>query len=371
MASVARASAAAVGLFAFLVMTGNVIKDLLDYVLAGRLPWLTTVELVALLAPFACTYALPMGMLLGVLLVLGRMAAQNEIIAQRAAGLGIGYVARPVLLLAALASLGAVAVNYIYMPKSRVAYHQILADASRRNPLSFIVTKTFMRDFPGVIAYVSRRDGDFLHDIWIWQLNRDKTVRTALRAAQGRVEYDEKENLLRLVLEDVTTEVRDAKNAEDFSKPQPIAQTEVVPIELRLDEIFGASSPHIKMDWLTPAELKARADKIRAVAPEQRTPDQLKELLAIAVTLSSKAATAFAVFPLVLVAIPLAIRVSRKETAANFALALAVVLFYYFLTIVVGWTTRSAALHPEYLVWAPDLIVLAVGVWLYRRVERV
>ena len=46
--------------------------------------------------------------------------------------------------------------------------------------LSFIVPKTFIRDFPGVIIYVGEKQGDLLKDIWICRAKRlDRNVRTA------------------------------------------------------------------------------------------------------------------------------------------------------------------------------------------------
>ncbi len=97
--SVLGACAAAVGLFAFILIVGNMLKDLLPFVMGGQLSPGTFLKLVGLLAQIVAAYALPMGVLTGVLLALGRMSAQNEITAMRAAGLSLLYIARPVLIL--------------------------------------------------------------------------------------------------------------------------------------------------------------------------------------------------------------------------------------------------------------------------------
>ena len=89
---------AAVALFAFVLMLGNAIRDLLGYVLAGQLPLLTFGELLLLLLPFVASYALPMGILTGVLLTLGRLSADSEVTAMRAAGISLTRLARPVLI---------------------------------------------------------------------------------------------------------------------------------------------------------------------------------------------------------------------------------------------------------------------------------
>src|SRR5664280_1453938 len=94
--------AAAVGLFAFVLTVGNVVRDLLGYLVAGQLAPELFLELLLLIPPFVLSYALPFGVLTGVLLVLGRMSAEHEITAIRAAGLSLLWVARPILILAVL-----------------------------------------------------------------------------------------------------------------------------------------------------------------------------------------------------------------------------------------------------------------------------
>ena len=120
---------AAVGLFAFVLMLGNAIRDLLGYVLADQLTLATFVRLVLLLIPFTISYALPMGMLTGVLLTLGRLSADSEITAMRAAGISLFRMARPVILLGVLGFLLGLYVNFTAMPQARLQYQRELADA--------------------------------------------------------------------------------------------------------------------------------------------------------------------------------------------------------------------------------------------------
>jgi lipopolysaccharide export system permease protein len=170
--SVLFSCATAVGLFAFVLTVGNVIKDLLGYLIAGQLKLELFLELVLLIPPFVLSYALPFGVLTGVLLVLGRMSAQHEVTAIRAAGLSLPWIARPILVLAALGVLADVVINFQFMPWARVVYHVELNDAVRTRPLSFIVPRTFIRDFSGKVLYVGEKQGQELKDFWLWELDR-------------------------------------------------------------------------------------------------------------------------------------------------------------------------------------------------------
>ena len=150
-ANVVLTCAAAVGLFAFVLMMGNALKDLLPLMLAGQLAWDTSLRLVGLLVPFVVSYALPMGMLTGILLVLGRMSAEGEITALRAAGLSVAWLSAPILFAAILGVILCALINFQFMPVARLSYHREMAAAVQQNPLSFIVPKTFIRDFPGIV----------------------------------------------------------------------------------------------------------------------------------------------------------------------------------------------------------------------------
>ncbi|MES1167754.1 MAG: LptF/LptG family permease, partial [Oleiharenicola lentus] len=136
--------AGAVAVFGFLLMVGNALKDLLGPMLAGQLDFGTFLHLLLLLVPFVFYYALPMGMLTGVLLVLGRMSSDREITALRSSGVSVAWLSAPILFLALLGVVASLLINFQFMPLARQASQRELAEAMRANPLSFIVPKTFI-----------------------------------------------------------------------------------------------------------------------------------------------------------------------------------------------------------------------------------
>ncbi len=371
--SVLIACAGAVGLFGFVLVLGNALKDLLPLVLSGQLELETALTLLALLGPFVAAYALPMGILTGVLLVLGRMSAQHEITAMRAAGLSLFYVARPILLLGLLAAALAAAVNYEYMPRARAVYKETLAKAVQRNPLSFIVPKTFIRDFPGVVLYVGEKKGNELRDVWMWELDRESRVKRSGRAASGVVEYREDDGLLVLRLRRVNIEARKSDRPEDFSVPVAPLFAEEFPIELHMETLFGRRSVQKKLAWMTLSELHAEEARLAAAAavPGADPVATRKSQMKVAFALSEKGSTALAVFAFAFLAVPLGIKVSRKETSANLGVALVLVMGYYFLSVCVGWLEGRPELRPDLLLWLPSLMFLGLAGWLFSRLGRV
>jgi lipopolysaccharide export system permease protein len=366
--------AAAVGLFAFIVIVPNIARDLLAYVLSGQLTVATFGKLVLLLFPFAITYALPMGMLTGVLLTLGRLSADSEITAMRAAGLGLARIARPVFLLAALGVALGLYFNFDSMPRARVEYHRELAATLRANPLSIIVPKTYIRDFPGYVVYVNEKAGGVMKDFWLWQLDSERRVVRLVHAASGRFEYDDSENALILTLTHAQVETRSTKHPEQFTEPPLLGSFEQSePIRLSLDRFFRASSVRVKQEWLTYGELQAERARVAALPlpadPAERK-EEVKSRMKLELIYQEKFNTALAVLTLALIGVPLGIKVSRRETSANFALALGLTLAYYLMTVAVKVLDRHPEYRPDLLLWVPNLILLGVGVWLFSRVEK-
>jgi lipopolysaccharide export system permease protein len=355
----------AAGVFAFVLIVGNALKDLLGYLLAGQLSLEAFLKLSALLVPYVGVHALPIGMLTGVLLVLGRMSAQQEITAMRAAGLGLGFVARPILLIAVVGVGVTLALNFYFMPQARTLYRQTVNNAVRQNPLSMIVEKTFIRDFPGMVVYAGSKKGGELGDLWLWKLDDEKRVTEFLRAKTASVDYDEEANVMKVVLRETFSDRRNPKNPEFFANTDYQAPMGEVSLELPLGNLFGGKRVYRKDSLLTWDELIARKQQLKT----EQAPALAR--MRVAVALNEKAAGSLMILAFALMAIPLGIKVSRKETMANLGVALLLALSYYFLNVMVSWLDRSPALRPDLWVWLPPVLFIGLGVGLYRRVERI
>lgn len=365
--------AGAVGLFAFILMLGNAVKDLLGYVLAGQLTIPMFAQLVLLLIPFVISYALPLGMLTGVLLTLGRLSADSEVTAMRAVGLSLMRIARPVILLGFLGAALGLYVNFESMPWARVEYHQQLASAVRANPLSFIVPKTFINQFPGVVIYVGEKQGTVLRDFWLWRLDGDRRVQQLVRAESGRIDFDEATSELVLNLTHALVESRDEKSPENFSENvSTMASEKMGPFRLSIDRLFGRDTGvKQKLPWMTYQQLVAERARIAAQPfTSAEAKDHARAEMKVKLTVQEKFTTAVAVLSFALVGVPLGIRVSRRETSANLGVAVLLALGYYLLTVMVGWLDRHPEYHPDLLLWIPNLVFIGVGCWLFARIER-
>ena len=376
--SVLLTCAAAVGLLAFVLLTANAFKDLLGPALSGQLPTGTLLRLLPLLLPYALVYALPLGVFTGVLLVLGRMSAQHEITAARAAGLGLGYVARPVLLLGALGTVLALVLNFELMPRTRSAYLNAFADALRQNPLGLVEPRTFVTKVPNLVFYVGEKDGAALRDVWLWRLEPDgkKRVIEFLHARGGRIDFDEAAGTARLTLLNPIAERRNPDDPEDFSNTDLQATGAEAVFELPADKLLARPTVRrLKPACLTLDQLLDERVRLAAPAPAAggaaAATAREAERMRVEVTLAEKGARALAVLVFALVAVPLGVRVSRRETSANLVVAVGLGLGYYLIGECLRYLEKYPALRPDLLLWLPPLVFLALGAWLFRRVGRV
>jgi lipopolysaccharide export system permease protein len=168
----------------------------------------------------------------------------------------------------------------------------------------------------------------------------------------------------------VQVEARNQKDPENLSEPRPSLSSERASVRLSLERLFGRSTPHRKLQWYTypelQAELRRLAQPVPAAEQHQRAHDRMK----VQMVIQDKFSTAFAVFTFALIGVPLGIKVSRRETSANLGIAVILALGYYFLTIMISWLERRPELRPDLLLWVPNLLYLAGGVWLFWRVDR-
>lgn len=372
--SVAAAAAGGVLVFVFILITGNALRELLGLLVEGRIPLDLFGRLLWLLIPYAISFAMPLGVLIGILLVAGRLSANREITAMRAAGIPLQRLAAPVLFVALAGTALAGYINGMHAPGARASYKAILNDLVRTDPLRFIVPRTFIHDFPGYVLYVADKEEDRLQGFWLWELDDEKRAVRLLRAEEGSFSFDEEQDALVLTLREGFTELRDAENPDDLQTLQPTLAFRDARIRLPLGAILGEANRPRGLSHLTAGGLLALQREAEARARETAVPAEREEWEHRAARaryeFSKRFAMAASVVSLALFGLPLGIRVGRTETYANFALALLISLAYYLALIMVGWVENEPRWRPELLVWLPNLVAQALGAFLLYRADR-
>lgn len=356
-------SVMAVTLFVFILLAGNALRDIAGLLASGRLSLPVFARLMGLLVPYVVAYALPLGLLTGIMAAFGRLSSNRELVTMRASGLSLYYLAAPVLALAGLGVVLALSFNFYYTPVARTQYKEILAKVVQDNPLDFFQPRVFIKDFPGYVIYIGERDGEVLKDFWIWELNEDQKVERFVRAQQGILDYRPESAALILRLINGTGEIRRSGDLEDLRNPELMqAFFAEWTIRLPLDSVLGRATVRRKLSMLNINQLFDLWNVLRT--NPVRSEDVRLQQLRVQMQIQETVSMGVSVLSLCLVAIPLAIKVGRRETYANFALALVLALSFYFLMVIVSWLESKPELRPDLLVWVPNLVYQGLGLVL-------
>lgn len=129
---------------------------LFEVLLRGSAPPATVAYLLLLLLPAALIFALPVGTLVGVLIGLGRMSSDGEIVAMRAAGVPSRRVVAPVLFYGLLATLAAAACSLHFNPLAIRETYRLRNEALAQQLTAEIQPRVFEEQFTNnnTILYV-------------------------------------------------------------------------------------------------------------------------------------------------------------------------------------------------------------------------
>ena len=146
-------AAIGVALFTFVIFMRD-LGRLLEIVVRDSAPLPSVAQLFLLTLPVACTITIPMGLLVGILIGLSRLAADSEVTAMRASGLGAWMFVRIIAIFAVATWLLALANSIWLAPMSSAALSR-LEDKLRSSQASFeIQPRVFYEDFKNMVLYV-------------------------------------------------------------------------------------------------------------------------------------------------------------------------------------------------------------------------
>ena len=369
--------------FTFVLLLGNVLKEILTLLVNRQANLWTVAQAIGLLIPFVLAFALPMGMLTATLLIFGRFSADHELTAVRASGVSLISLVTPILLLSFALSAVCALVNMEIAPQCRVAYKRLLARAGLARIESFLPEKTFIKDFPGCVIYIGKVQGTNLTDILYYKTDPEGRIEYHVRASEGTLEVHRAENTVTVHLFDTWSLGKVDTNATQLAA-----------------YVYGAESEFVYTNRVMEAELKPKLSEmtfpqlqeemhvlealVRSAGPLQKIPNEkMRELMSvfelqreamllpIKVQIHRQLAFSFACVGFTLVGIPLGIRTHRKETTFGIAMALILVLVYYSFFILGQAMETHAEWFPHLILWIPNFLFQAIGAVLLWRANRV
>ena len=343
--------------FTFVLFTRD-LGRILELVVRNSAPLPSVAEIFFFTVPVAFTYTIPMGVLVGILIGLSRLAADSEITAMRASGMGVWTFLRVTSIFVVAAWLLAL-VNSVYLaPRSLAALGQ-LQDNLKSSQASFEVQpRVFYEGFPKTVLYVqdvktvpggALWKGVFLADLTDPAAPRISLAREGLLVSQGP-------DILDLHLTNGSTHETDPKNPDQYQIST--FQTTDIPIRIPPAQSSQEHEP------TSLGEINV-ADLLRIA----RTGDPVTRRWHL-IEYHRRLALPTACIVLALVGIPLGLSSKKGGKSSGFVLTILLVFLYYSLSLIGVSFARQGRLSPAAGVWLADLAFFAGGVFLLWQSER-
>src|SRR5580765_2342679 len=182
----------------------------------GVMPAQFVYGLALALLPTVLIFTIPMAVLCGTIIGLGRMSSDSELIAMRAAGISPWRTLWPALVVGLIATGAAGYLNLVEAPRSQQQLRSVALRSALYKLDSPVEPHTFTNDFPGYVIYV--RDGDKTHGQWgrvFIQTQKPDHSTELMTARSGRIDSSSEKS--ELVLQDAMRTKIPAPEAKDQS----------------------------------------------------------------------------------------------------------------------------------------------------------
>ena len=349
----------AIAVLSFVLVIGNIFRKLLPLLVNHDLPVEYVLGFIAYVLPFSLIFTIPWGLLTAVLLVFGRLSADNELTALRSNGVSITRIALPLVAVAVLCTAASLWLNVAVAPAANEELRSTIFNLATRNPMALFGSDQVIDQFPGRKIYVGKKDGNKLENIIVFETDENYMPMKVTYAREGTLEADLPNKRILMHIYGARYQQRDEVDPYDLTRMRDGINVESGTLPISLEELYEKEKRRQSRSMLS---LEQLLQQLKNDDPKLRSASRTE--------INKRFSFPFACIVFALVGVPLAVTAHRRETSFGFAASLIIGLFYFLFIIVADTLRANAKLHPELLVWFPNVLFLAVGFWLFRRLSR-
>ena len=343
-------------LFTFVLFTRDLAR-ILELIVRNSAPLPSVAELFFLTLPVALTYTLPMGVLVGILIGLSRLAADSEVTAMRASGIGVWSFLRIISIFAVGAWLLALVNTAYFAPRSQTALAQ-LQDRLKASQASFEVRpRVFYEGFPRLVLYVQDVKSAAGASIWkgVFIADTSDPSQPRVTLAQQGILVSEGRDTLHLHLINGSTHETDPGNPNNY-QVSTFQQTDI-PIPVPQNENKEEREP-VPLSQIGTLDLLRQARQADPITARWERIEFHRRL-----------ALPAACLVLALAGIPLGLSAKKGGKSAGFVLTILVVFAYYLTSLIGLGMARQGTVSPWVGIWLADFVFALAGAMLLWRAE--
>jgi LPS export ABC transporter permease LptG/LPS export ABC transporter permease LptF len=337
-------------IFTFILEIPPVMEQLESLVSKG-VSWTVAGRILITLIPQALGLTIPMALLVGLLIGLGRLSGDREAVALLACGVSPYRLLRPVLALTAVAVAVHLYVMIRGIPDANQTFREITYEVVSKRVENDVRPQVFFDDFPGWVLYA--RDvppaGGGWRDVLVAD-TRGNTGTTLYLARSGRLILDRVKQTVDLVLIDGTRYSNtgpEGRQIETYRFPRELI------VSLDPKTVFPRMEIQRGINELSLPDLMRQADDKRRAGLSPHA-----EVMAI----QQKFSFPMANVVFAIIGLALGLSVAREGKVAGFVIGIVVIFGYYILLYLCESLTKGHFLEMHLSRWVPNLLLLPFGI---------
>ena len=347
--------------FTFLLMIPP-IMGVAEELISKGVDTVTILRLMATLIPQGLGITIPIALLLGMLMGLGRLSSDRETVALQACGVSLLRMLVPLAILGVMASLATAHVLIIALPDANQAFREITFRTVANRAEGEVKPRVFDEYFPNVVLYVREvsNAGDGWSDVLLAD-TRSSEQPDIYVAERGRVVLDREQRRVDIVLMNGTGHQVDPSAPDTYE----VHDFDEAVIGLDSDSVFPHTGPQRGYRELSVAQLQDEADRMSAAGISPHRP---------IMEIHRKYSIPIACLVFTLIALGLGVTSRKDGKLASFALGTGVIFVYYVVMYGAEAMAKGALVSPQLAMWLPNITLGLFGVglvaWRSRSVER-
>ena len=331
-----------------------------EELIAKGVDGVTIARLMLMLVPQGVGLAVPMALLIGILMGLGRMSTDRETVALQACGVSVYRMLWPVALLALLATGATFYVIEVAVPQANQRFRELTLRVLASRAEGEVKPRVFYDGFDELTLYVREISPAGWSAIFLADSRQPDQLDVSV-AEHGRVEIDPDRQTVDLVLYNGTRHRSDAQDPAAYE----LHEFRDTRIRLGAEAVFPQSAPQPGLNELTLPELRLEVERMRAAGESPHRPImEMHERFSIPI-----ACLVFA-----LVGVGLGITTRKDAKSSSFALGIGVIFIYYVSMYLPEAMAKGALVSPHLAKWLPNIVLglagLVLVVWRSHLSER-
>jgi lipopolysaccharide export system permease protein len=346
--------------FSFLLIL-NFVFELMDLFIEKSVAFWIVLKMFTFYLPNILTASIPMAVLFGALLSYGRLSADNEITAVKAAGLSYKTFTMPTIIFVCSLSFFLVFFNHFFASKLNSHLKIYFEEVVTKRPLVKFNEKA-LTNLGNYRIYTNKVDNtkNFLLGVSIYKFE-------SYNAAKSKNSLPQNDNGAWRIIASSATVKAYATGAQltlykgYWQKASPSDISNMTHATFKTYSFFIPLGDVIKGSSIGPAEISS--PKLLKIIKQYK--EQKLAFMPYLLDYWMRWVLALAPIVFIIIALPIGIKTGKGGKALGFVLSLGIVVIYYTLLVLAIELGEKEYVPMGFILWVPNLVIGLTGIYLF------